>query len=554
MGDDVSVDRVLIFDTTLRDGEQSPGCTLTCPEKLEVARQLVRLRVDIIEAGFPAASPGDWDAVHAIASEVGAGVDVGELREPPVICGLARATPNDIEACARAIEPANRRRIHTFLATSDLHLEHKLRITRRQALETTREMVALARSLCDDVEFSPEDASRSDPAFLHEVLIAAVEAGATTLNIPDTVGYAVPDEYYALLASIRAVIAPLPGSECIVLSAHCHDDLGLAVANSLAGIRAGARQVECTVNGIGERAGNAALEEIVMALQTRRSFYGVSTGVDTRQIARTSRLLAQRTGSRVAPNKAIVGANAFAHEAGIHQDGVIKHRLTYEIMVPEVVGVDGNSLVLGKHSGRHAVRLRLRQLGHTLSDAEMGRVFTRFKDVADRKKQVDDRDLDAIVAGELGRPAQRFELVLLQVGCGTHSTPSATVGLRDATGATRLASAQGDGPVDAVCRAVNAVVGDLARLVEFSVDAVTEGIDALGGVTVRLRPLASTSANGEVNFDDAYSSTGHARARTFTGFGAHTDIIVATAEAYVGAINALLRANAAQPETVQVAS
>ena len=554
MSDGASVDRVLIFDTTLRDGEQSPGCTLTCPEKLEVARQLVRLRVDIIEAGFPAASPGDWDAVHAIASEVGAGIDPGEVRGPPVICGLARATPNDIEACARAIAPANRRRIHTFLATSDLHLEHKLRMTRREALETTSQMVALARSLCDDVEFSPEDASRSDPAFLHEVLVAAVEAGATTLNIPDTVGYAVPDEYYALVSGIRAAIARLAGADRIVLSAHCHDDLGLAVANSLAGIRAGARQVECTVNGIGERAGNAALEEIVMALHTRRSFFDVSTGIDTCQIARSSRLVAQRTGSRVAPNKAIVGTNAFAHEAGIHQDGVIKHRLTYEIMVPEAVGVDGNSLVLGKHSGRHAVRLRLRHLGHTLSEAETGRVFTRFKEVADRKKHVDDRDLDAIVAGELGRPAQLFELVLLQVGCGTHSTPSATVGLRDTTGQTRLASAQGDGPVDAVCRAVNAVVGDLARLVEFSVDAVTEGIDALGGVTVRLRPLESTTVDAEVNHDDVYSTSGPARTRTFTGFGAHTDIIVATAEAYVGAINALLRANAAQPETVRVAS
>jgi 2-isopropylmalate synthase len=554
MSDDGSVDRVLIFDTTLRDGEQSPGCTLTCAEKLEVARQLVRLRVDIIEAGFPAASPGDWDAVHAIASEVGGCGGLSELRDAPIICGLARATPNDVESCARAIAPADRRRIHTFLATSDLHLEHKLRMTRRQALETATEMVALARSLCDDVEFSPEDASRSDPAFLHEVLIAAVEAGATTLNIPDTVGYAVPDEYYALLLGIRSAIAPLRGSDRIVLSAHCHDDLGLAVANSLAGIRAGARQVECTVNGIGERAGNAALEEIVMALHTRRSFYSVSTGIDTRQIARTSRLVAQRTGSRVSPNKAIVGANAFAHEAGIHQDGVIKHRLTYEIMIPEAVGVDGNSLVLGKHSGRHAVRLRLRQLGHTLSDAEMGRVFARFKDVADRKKHVDDRDLDAIVAGELGRPAQLFELVLLQVACGTHSTPSATVGLRDTTGATRLASAQGDGPVDAVCRAVNAVVGDTARLVEFSVDAVTEGIDALGGVTIRLRPLDTSDSAAELDHPDDHSGTGYPRPRTFAGFGAHTDIIVATAEAYVGAINALLRATAAQPETVQVAS
>ena len=553
-------DRVLIFDTTLRDGEQSPGCTMTRAEKLEVARQLVRLRVDVIEAGFPAASPGDWDAVHAIAAEVGAAGGVDSV--PPIICGLARATPNDITACASAIAPARRRRIHTFLATSDLHLEHKLRLTRPQALDTAYRMVALARSLCTDIEFSPEDASRSDPTFLHEVLIAAVEAGATTLNIPDTVGFATPDEYSALMSGIRAAVDRLPGGESVVLSAHCHDDLGLAVANSLAGVGAGARQVECTVNGIGERAGNAALEAVVMALHTRRAFFGVSTGIDTRQIVRASRLVAQRTGSRISPNKPIVGANAFAHEAGIHQDGVLKHRLTYEIMTPETVGLDGNTLVLGKHSGRHAFRLRLGELGHTLGAAELERVFARFKDVADRKKVVDDRDLDAIVAGELGRPVPLYEMVLLQVGSGTHATPSATVGLRDTSGATRLASSHGDGPVDAICRAVNAVVGNVAQLVEFSVDAVTEGIDAVGGVTVRLRALDDSSVEHNIE-DPGASAVVRGRTRTFTGFGAHTDILVATAEAYVGAINALLRAasSSANPlvesessHTVQVAS
>jgi 2-isopropylmalate synthase len=384
------MDTVRIFDTTLRDGEQAPGCTMSREEKLAVARQLARLGVDVIEAGFPAASPGDWEAVHAVAHELG-------TADGPVICGLARANRADIERCCTAIAPAARRRIHTFLATSDIHLEHKLRMTRGEVLERVGAMVACARALCDDVEFSPEDAGRSDPEFLCEVLRVALEAGATTLNIPDTVGYTTPEEYHALIARIRESV---PGVERAVLSTHCHDDLGLAVANSLAGVRAGARQVECTINGIGERAGNASLEEVVMALHTRRQFFGVRTRVDTRELARASRLVSTCTGIPVPPNKAIVGANAFAHEAGIHQDGILKYRLTYEIMSAETVGHDGNVLVLGKHSGRHAVRKRLEELGHHLGEEELGHVFERFKAIADTKKRLDDHDLVALVTGD----------------------------------------------------------------------------------------------------------------------------------------------------------
>jgi 3-isopropylmalate/(R)-2-methylmalate dehydratase large subunit len=383
-------DRVLVFDTTLRDGEQAPGCSLTATEKLEVARQLARLGVDIIEAGFPASSQGDWDAVHAVASDVGSA-------SGPVICGLARANAADIERCASAVRPAVRRRIHTFMATSDLHIERKLRKTRRDVLAIVPEMVAYACTFCDDVEFSPEDATRSDRGFLYEVLAAALEAGATTLNIPDTVGYALPEEYRELIAGVRARVVRTTG---VVVSAHCHDDLGLAVANSLAAVRAGARQVECTINGLGERAGNAALEEIVMALETRREAFGVATGVQTTELARTSRLVAGRTGVAVPPNKAIVGANAFAHESGIHQDGVLKHRATYEIMRAESVGLSGNRIVLGKHSGRNAVRRSLELIagGGRLDDAVFTSAFERFKAIADTKKTVDVRDLEQLVA------------------------------------------------------------------------------------------------------------------------------------------------------------
>lgn len=525
---------IRIFDTTLRDGEQAPGCTMTREEKLQIARQLQRLGVDIIEAGFPAASRGDWEAVHAIAREIGQGPG------STVICGLARANEADIDRCATAIAPATHRRIHTFIATSDIHLEYKLRMTRPQVVEAAHAMVAFARARCDDVEFSPEDACRSDPVFLHEVLAAAIEGGATTLNIPDTVGYITPDEYFAIISHIREQV---PGARNVIISTHCHDDLGLAVANSLAGVRAGARQVECTLNGIGERAGNAALEEIVMALHTRRAFFGIETRVSTREIGRASRLVSQCTGVRTPPNKAIVGANAFAHEAGIHQDGILKNRLTYEIMSADLVGLEGCRLVLGKHSGRHALRKHLEGNGHFLTEDEFSNVFTRFKDVADKKKIVDDRDIEAIVAGETMRPLSIYRLELVQVSSGTHAIPTATVRLSGPDGAPMVAAAQGDGPVDAVCAAINQVVGDVAELVEFSVDAITEGINAIGGVTVRLRPTGEDVLH-EHPQDDA------ARGVRFTGFAVHTDILVATAEAYVSALNSLIRARSGEGQAI----
>ena len=388
----MATDRVRIFDTTLRDGEQAPGCTLRLSEKLAVAEQLVRLGVDVIEAGFPASSPGEAAAVAAVARRVG-------TSDGPIVCGLARATAPDIDVCARAIAGAARPRIHTFIATSDLHLEHKLHRTRAQVLVQVETAVTHARSLVDDVEFSAEDASRSDPSFVCEVFRVALRAGATTLNVPDTVGYATPDEYAALVASVCVLAA---GSPDVVVSTHCHDDLGLAVANSLAGVRAGARQVECTVNGIGERAGNASLEEIVMALHTRAAYFGVGTGVATRELTSASRMVAECSGMVVPPNKAIVGANAFAHEAGIHQDGMLKHRSTYEIISPESVGNEGMSLVLGKHSGRRAVRQRLEQLGHPIGDEAFVFLFERFKELADRKKAINERDLLLLLAGDDG--------------------------------------------------------------------------------------------------------------------------------------------------------
>jgi 2-isopropylmalate synthase len=525
---------VRVLDTTLRDGEQSPGCTMSRDEKLVFARQLARLGVDIIEAGFPAASRGDFEAVQAIAGEIG-------TADGPVICALARANREDIERCWRAIETAAKPRIHTFLATSDIHLTYKLRMTRPQVLEAVRAMVAFARERCEDVEFSPEDAGRSDPAFLHEVLTAAIESGATTLNIPDTVGYTMPDEYGAM---ISAILGRVPGARDVVLSTHCHDDLGLAVANSLAGVIAGARQVECTINGIGERAGNAALEEIVMALHTRTRHFGIATGIRTRQLARTSRLLAAIIGVPVAPNKAIVGANAFAHEAGIHQDGVLKNPLTYEIMRAETVGLDGNALVLGKHSGRHALRSRLRSMGHELSDDEFRHVFTRFKDIADRKKLVEERDLEALVMGEVRRPAPLFVLRHVQVSCGTELIPTATVRLVGPDAEVRTESAQGTGPVDAVCAAINRIVGDPGELVEFDVTAVTEGISAVGEVTMRVRErraaesLHSTEAP-DVHLADAARSE---RFPVYSGNGVHVDIVVAAAEAYLSALNRLFHA------------
>jgi 2-isopropylmalate synthase len=527
MNDDI----VRIFDTTLRDGEQAPGCSMNVDEKRQVARQLARLGVDVIEAGFPAASPGDWDAVRAIAE------DAKDWPVAPIICGLARATRKDIEAAATALATADKRRIHTFLATSDVHLKYKLQMNRPQVIDRVSEMVAYARSYVSDVEFSPEDASRSDVGFLHEVLRAAIDAGATTLNIPDTVGYTTPDEYFALISGIRTEVV---GNRHITISTHCHDDLGLAVANSLSGVQAGARQVECTINGIGERAGNAALEEVVMALRTRRARYGADTRLNTHEIGRASRLVSRCTGVRVPPNKAIVGANAFAHEAGIHQDGMLKNRDTYEIMHAEHVGLEGGRLVLGKHSGRAALRAHLATLGHALGDAECDAVFARFKEVADRKKVVDDRELEVIVAGETHRGTSMYKLELVQVSCGTHAIPTATVKLRGPDDRELIAAAQGDGPVDAVCRAINECVGDLGELIEFSVDAAAEGINAVGGVSIRLRERAVQAEDGDTQVAEESPRF------TASGFGVHTDIIVATAEAYVAAVNGLVRTRARQ--------
>ena len=530
---------VRIFDTTLRDGEQSPGATMTSAEKLEVARALARLGVDIIEAGFPAASPDDLEAVRRIAIEVGNPPRGDNLfARPPVICGLARASKSDIDKAWEAVRHATRPRIHTFLATSEIHMKYKLKMDREQVIERVAEMVAYARSLCEDVEFSPEDAGRSDPEFLYVILGEAIKAGATTLNIPDTVGYTTPDEFGALIAGI---IKNTPGIENCVVSVHCHDDLGLATANTLAGIRAGARQAEVTVNGIGERAGNTSLEEVVMALHTRRPAFDLATGIETTQIMRVSKLVSNYTGIPVQPNKAIVGANAFAHEAGIHQDGMLKHNQTYEIMRPETVGVTHSRLVLGKHSGRHAFKTRLSEMGYALSEDELDKAFARFKSLADKKKVVTDADLEALVADEFYQPRELYVLDGLQVACGTMGMPTATVRLRGPDGVVRTEAAIGTGPVDATYKAIDAIVQAPNTLLEFAVHAVTEGIDALGEVTVRIQ-----SKNGKHTFDAQKEVE---QPRTFGGHGADTDIIVASAKAYLAALNKMIVANSAGHET-----
>jgi 2-isopropylmalate synthase len=521
---------VRIFDTTLRDGEQSPGASMTSVEKLEVARALARLGVDIIEAGFPAASPDDLEAVRRISIEVGNPVKFDEgLTRIPTICGLARATRGDIDKAWEAVKPAAQPRIHTFLATSDIHMQYKLKMTRQQVLHRVAEMTTYAHSFCEDVEFSPEDAGRSDPEFLYAVLEAAIQAGATTLNIPDTVGYTTPDEFGRLIAGI---LKNTQGIESCIVSVHCHDDLGLATANSLAGILAGARQAEVTMNGIGERAGNTSLEEVVMALRTRHPVFKLETGIDTAHIMRVSKLVSNYTGIIVQPNKAIVGANAFAHEAGIHQDGMLKHNQTYEIMRPETVGVTQTRLVLGKHSGRHALKARLIELGYPMSEANLDKAFERFKSLADKKKTITDADLEALVADELYQPREVFTLLGLQVACGTMGMPTATVRLRGPDGTTYTQAAIGTGPVDATYKAMDAIIQADSTLLEFSVHAVTEGIDALGEVTVRIQakdPERTLDAQKEVD-----------QPRTFGGHGADTDIIVASAKAYLAALNKLL--------------
>jgi len=511
--------RVLIFDTTLRDGEQSPGASLNLEEKLAIAHQLARLGVDVIEAGFPFASQGDFSAVQRIAEQVG-----GE--EGPVICGLARASQGDIKACFEAIAPAPRRRIHTFIATSDIHLEHKLRKSRAEVLEIVPEMVAYARSLVDDVEFSCEDAARSDPEFLYEVIELAVASGAGTINIPDTVGYTTPSEFGELISGINKNV---PNIDEAVLSVHGHNDLGLAVANFLEAVKNGARQLECTINGIGERAGNAALEELVMALHVRRryfnQFFGRNlecptplTAVRTEEITKTSRLVSNLTGMVVQPNKAIVGTNAFAHESGIHQDGVLKNRLTYEIVDARTVGLSDNRISLGKLSGRSAVRARLEELGYDLNRDDLNEAFARFKDLADRKRDITDRDLEAIVSEQVQQPDARFVLRLVQVSCGNTLRPTATITLANQDGLEETISAVGTGPVDAVCRALDSLAGEPNELIEFSVKSVTEGIDAMGEVTIRLR------RDGKL----------------YSGHSADTDVVVAAAQAYINALNRLI--------------
>ena len=498
-------DRVVIFDTTLRDGEQSPGISLDQGEKLEIAEQLARLGVDVIEAGFPIASQGDFEAVQAIARAV----------RGPVICGLSRTARGDIDRCWEAIEPAERRRIHVFIATSETHMVHKLRMTPEQVKAEAAAGVAHARQYTEDIEFSPEDASRSDFDFMCEVLQIAVDNGATTLNIPDTVGFAIPEEYAERLARVREVVR---GE--YVISTHCHNDLGLAVANSLAAVHRGARQVECSINGLGERAGNAALEEIVMALRTRADFFGgIDTGIRSEELARTSRLVSRLTGYPVQYNKAVVGRNAFAHESGIHQHGVLNERTTYEIMDPAAVGQGESKIVLGKHSGRHAFADTLAKMGYDLSGDALNQVFTRFKELADRKVELSDADLEALVAEEMGDTVRyAFSLVSIDCSGGTNSTPTARVVL-DHDGEKLEASAEGDGMVDAACRAIRIASGVDGNLTDYAVTSVTGGVDALADVALRF----------EI---DGVSMPGR---------GLSTDVVEASARAFLNAINRIVR-------------
>jgi 2-isopropylmalate synthase len=500
--------QVLIFDTTLRDGEQSPGISLNPAEKLEIAQQLSRLGVDVIEAGFPIASPGDFEAVQGIARQV----------DGPIITSLARAQANDVDTAWNAIKDASRPRIHTFISTSDIHIVHQFKSTREDIKGQARAAVAQARALCEDVEFSPMDATRADVEYTAEVIQIALDEGASTINIPDTVGYSFPDEYSAFLIRLYDLV---PDLRNVVLSVHCHDDLGLAVANSLAGLQAGARQVECAVNGIGERAGNTSLEEIVMLLDTRgEQLGGLHTAAVTREISRTSRLVSRLTGYPVQPNKAIVGRNAFAHESGIHQDGVLKERSTYEIMDATSVGLDANSLVLGKHSGRHALQQALADLGIEVNGQALNLAFKRFKEIADKKKQVTAMDLEALVTDEI-READRagFQLDSFHVESSTERPPHARVVVRSAEGEMLHGSFTGDGPIDAIFHAINAATGVDAKLVEFRVGAVTGGQDALGETSVVVEVAGVQGA----------------------GQGVSTDIIEAAGRGYVRALSTALR-------------
>lgn len=540
-GVDIQKDQVVIFDTTLRDGEQSPGATLNVEEKIEIAKQLSRLGVDICEAGFPIASLGDFEAVRRIAEEVGPLTEGRKNGQPMTIAGLSRANKADIQRAYDAVKAAPRHRIHTFLATSDIHLEHKLKMDREECIEQVIESVCFAKSLCDDVEFSPEDAGRSDPDFLVQVLTEAIKAGATTLNIPDTVGYTTPEEYGGL---IRYLIANTPGSDKVVWSTHCHNDLGMATANSLAGVTNGARQIEVTINGIGERAGNTSLEEVVMAMHTRPQVFAVETNIDTTQIMRTSHMVSTYTGMLVQSNKAIVGANAFAHEAGIHQDGMLKNQQTYEIMRPETVGLNASRLVLGKHSGSHAFRVRLEEMGYdNLEPDEIQAAFRRFKRVADKKKVVTDADIEALIADEIYQPPEIWKLNQIQVACGDQSIPTASVSLTGPDGVEYRDAALGTGPVDAVYQAISRIIGRSGRLIEFAINAVTEGLDAVAEATIRIEP-----ENG-----DSYRvnpQTNQAIIRSFSGHGASTDIVVASARAYLSALNKMMAAEGEESSAV----
>ncbi len=531
-GAQVEENCVLIFDTTLRDGEQSPGATLNVDEKIDIARQLSRLGVDICEAGFPIASPGDFEAVRRIAEEVGPLTEGRRNGRPMVIAGLARADRRDIQRAYDAVKAAPRHRIHTFLATSDIHLQYKLKIDREECIEQVIEAVTFARSLCDDVEFSPEDAGRSDPQFLVQVLGEAIKAGATTLNIPDTVGYTTPDEFGWLIKYLRE---NTPGADTVVWSVHCHNDLGMATANTLSAVRNGARQVEVTINGIGERAGNTSLEEVVMAIHTRPQVFNVSTNIDTTQIMLASQMVSSFTGMLVQPNKAIVGSNAFAHEAGIHQHGMLQNEQTYEIMRPETVGLSASRLVLGKHSGKHAFKKRIEELGYTeLEPAELKQAVERLKRVADKKKVITDADIRTIVADEIYQPPETWKLNQIQVSCGDKSIPTATVSLTGPDGTEFRDAALGTGPVDAVYQAINRIVGVPTRLVEYAINAVTEGLDAQAEATIRILP-----ENGGASYS-LNPQTGLSIQRGYSGHGASTDIVVASARAYVSALNKLL--------------
>ena len=502
-----NVDKVIIFDTTLRDGEQAAGGSLNLQEKLEIAKQLAKLGVDVIEAGFPITSPGDFEAVKLIAQEI----------RGPVICGLARAIAADIDRAWEALKGAEHPRIHVFVSSSDIHLMHGMKKSRDEVLQMAREMVARAKSYTEDIEFSPMDASRTEPAYLYQIVEIAIDAGATTVNIPDTVGYSIPDEFGGL---IEGIIQNVPNIDKTVLSVHCHNDLGLSVANSLEAVKRGVRQLECTINGIGERAGNASLEEVVMTIKTRSDLFQLTTNIDTTQIYRTSRLVSELTGFSVQPNKAIVGANAFRHESGIHQDGVIKMPITFEIMDPRTVGIPASSLVLGKLSGRHAFNERLAELGYSLNAADFNRVFQAFKELADKKKEVADRDIESLIAEEQRATSEVYHLDRIQVSCGDRGIPTASVVLIAPDGQTLAEAALGTGPVDAAFKAIDKIVGVPSSLTEFSIKSITGGIDAIGEVLVRIESDGIT----------------------YTGRGAYTDIIVASARAYINALNRLLTA------------